>query len=509
MTWASIPALVRDAAARFGDDEALVDGDRRLSWVELSTAVDAAAASCIAAGLQKGDRAAIWAPNVGEWVETALGVLAAGGVVVPINTRFKGAEAAFVLRTSRARMLFTMRGFLDTDFPAMLEGHDLPDLERVVVFRDPSWDAFLADTRTDERVVGPADVSDLIFTSGTTGRPKGVITTHGQTLRAFEQWASIVGLTERDRYLIVNPFFHTIGYKAGFLACLMKGAVIVPHPVFDVPSVLARIGTERITMLPGPPTLHQSILDHPDRDTYDLSSLRLCVTGAAAIPVEMIVRMREELTYETIVTGYGLTESTGVVSMCRPEDDAETIATTSGRAIPDVEVRVVDHKGNEVPRGEPGEIVVRGYNVMSGYFEDPAATAEAIDADGWLHTGDIGTMDERGYLKITDRLKDMFIVGGFNVYPAEVENVLLGNPAVAQVAIVGVPDARMGEVGVAFVVPRNAAAPQPDDLYEWSRERMANYKVPRRFELVDALPLNASGKVLKHELRARVAATKE
>jgi acyl-CoA synthetase (AMP-forming)/AMP-acid ligase II len=219
------------------------------------------------------------------------------------------------------------------------------------------------------------------------------------------------------------------------------------------------------------------------------------VTGAAAIPVEMIVRMREEMTYKNIVTGYGLTESTGVVAMCRPEDDAETIATTSGRAIPDVEVRIADS----------GEILVRGYNVMRGYFENPEATAEAIDAEGWLHTGDIGTMDDRGYLKITDRLKDMFIVGGFNAYPAEIENTLVSHPQIAQAAVVGAPDERMGEVGVAFVVPRANASPDPEEVIAWARERMANYKVPRRVVVVDALPLNASGKVLKYELRMEAA----
>ena len=492
--WQSIPALVRDAAARFGDAEALVDGDLRLSWRELSYRVDATAASVIAAGLQPGERAAIWAPNVHEWILAALGLLAAGGVVVPINTRFKGDEAAYVLRTSRARLLFTIRGFLDTDYPAMLAGEDLPDLERIVVFRDPSWDEFLAEQKDDARAVGPDDVSDLIFTSGTTGRPKGVISTHAQTLRVFESWASIVGLREGDRYLIVNPFFHTFGFKAGFLACFMKGATMVPEPVFDVSKVLARVAAERISMLPGPPTLHQSILDHPERANYDLSSLRLCVTGAAAIPVELIRRLRDELSYENIVTAYGLTESTGVVSICRPGDDAETIATTSGCAIPDTEVRIA----------ESGEILVRGYNVMRGYFENPAATAEAIDADGWLHTGDIGTMDARGYLKITDRLKDMFIVGGFNAYPAEIENTLASHPHIAQSAVVGAPDERMGEVGVAFVVPRPNTTPDPDEIVAWAREHMANYKVPRRVIIVDALPLNASGKVLKHQLRSEV-----
>jgi HIP---CoA ligase len=258
-------------------------------------------------------------------------------------------------------------------------------------------------------------------------------------------------------------------------------------------------------MLPGPPTLYQSILDHPDRDRFDLSSLRLAVTGAAAVPVEMIRRMRSELTFRTIITGYGLTESTGTVSMCRHDDDPETISTTSGRAIPDTEVRVVDDTGQEVPRGEPGEVVVRGYNVMLGYFDEPEETATTVDPDGWLHTGDIAVMDDRGYLTITDRKKDMFIVGGFNAYPAEIENLLLQHPKIAQAAVVGVPDHRMGEVGMAFVIPRPGQDPTPSEIVEWCRGAMANYKVPRRVEIVDALPLNASGKVLKYDLRERAA----
>jgi acyl-CoA synthetase (AMP-forming)/AMP-acid ligase II len=362
----------------------------------------------------------------------------------------------------------------------------------------------MAQLRGRSEEIGPDDLSDIMFTSGTTGRPKGVMATHGQTLRVFEVWSRRVGLREGDRYLIVNPFFHTFGYKAGFIACLMRGATIVPHAVFDVPQVLERIREERVTMLPGPPTLYQSILNVPDRG--DLSSLRLAVTGAAPVSVELIKRMRSELTFETILTAYGLTESTGVVSMCRDGDDAETISTTSGCAIPDTEVRIVDADNREVPTGEPGEIVVRGYNVMQGYYQDPKATADTIDGEGFLHTGDVGVMDPRGYVRITDRKKDMFIVGGFNAYPAEIENDLLSHPAVAQAAVVGMPDERLGEVGCAFVVARAGESIDADDLIAWAKEKMANYKVPRRVVIVDVLPLNASGKVLKFELRDRAQA---
>ncbi|MDE0493768.1 MAG: AMP-binding protein, partial [Acidimicrobiaceae bacterium] len=294
---------------------------------------------------------------------------------------------------------------------------------------------------------------------------------------------------------------------AGILACLMTGATMVPHPVFDVPSVMARVPQERISMLPGPPAIYQTILNHPDLDGFDMSTLRLAVTGAAPVPVPMIEAMRQRLGFEVIVTGYGLTEASGIATMCRHDDPPEVISATSGRAIDDVEVRVVDQGGREVPTGEPGEVVVRGYNVMDGYFDDPESTAAAIDADGWLHSGDIGTMDEDGYVVITDRLKDMFICGGFNAYPAEIEAAMLAHPQVGQVAVVGRPDERLGEVGHAFVVPAPGAAATgaaETELIDWCRDRMANYKAPRGVTFVAELPLNASGKVLKHELRARL-----
>ncbi|HEV2361711.1 MAG TPA: FadD3 family acyl-CoA ligase [Acidimicrobiales bacterium] len=518
--WGSIPNLVRFAADRYADHEAIVDHGTtavgapaatptRLTYRELGEAAEAAARAFAAAGLRPGDRVAIWAPNSAEWVVALLGLHLAGGVLVPLNTRFRGAEAAFVLRRSRARFLCTVEGFLGTDYVSLLDGHDLPDLERILVFGaeagERSWQAFVSDPGVRDFPLPerrPEDLSDIIFTSGTTGEPKGVTATHSQSLRAFAEWARIVGLAEGDRYLLVNPMFHTFGYKAGVLASLMAGVTIVPVPLFDVELVCARIVQERITVLPGPPTLYQSLLARPEALAHP--TLRLAVTGAAVIPVDLVRRMHSELGFETVLTAYGLTEATGFVTSCRQGDDPETIATTSGRAIDGVEVEIVDDEGREVPRGESGEIRCRGYNVTSGYFEDPEQTAATIDSDGWLRTGDVGVMDDAGNIRITDRKKDMFIVGGFNAYPAEIENLLRANPAVGNVAVVGVPDDRLGEVGVAFVVwaPGSGEA-AGEELIAWARDNMANYKVPRQVFSLEALPLNASGKVLKYELRAR------
>jgi acyl-CoA synthetase (AMP-forming)/AMP-acid ligase II len=511
----TIPGMLSESARRFGPTLAVLDGDIRWSYEDLQQEVRVISAGLAATGVGPGDRVAVWAPNIAEWVVVALATHTLGAVLVPVNTRFKGNEAAHILRRSRARVLCTVRGFLGVDYPALLEasGEPTPALETVVLLRgapagdERSWAALRALgaeslAHFEPSAVSPDAVSDILFTSGTTGLAKGVMTSHAQSLRVFAEWSATVGLRAGDRYLVVAPFFHCFGYKAGFLAALMCGASIHPQAVFDVDAVLERVATEGITVLPGPPTLYQSILASPRRGDLDLSSLRLAVTGAATVPVELIRRMREELTFRTVVTAYGLTESCGVVSICRPDDDAETIATTSGRAIEGVEMRTVGPGGEPCAPGEPGEILVRGYNVMLGYLDDPDATAAAIDTDGWLHTGDVGLLDAAGYVRITDRLKDMFIVGGFNAYPAEIEAVLSQHEAVERIAVVGVPDERLGEVGVAFIVRRAGHSPDAQALHDWSRERLANYKVPRRFLFVDALPMNASGKVLKHQLRA-------
>lgn len=521
----TIPAAVAASVATWPDAEAVIEPDRRVTYRELGELVSRSTRAMIASGVAPGDRVAIWAPNSLGWIVAALGAQSAGAALVPINTRWKGHEAAYVLSASKAVLLVTTVGFLDIDTVGMLDAAEtpLPHLGRIVLLDGSArtakvrgntevehWSTFVA--RAEEiaaataserqQNVRPTDPSDVLFTSGTTGRPKGVIMNHGQTVQQFREWCAFAGLRAGDHYLIVNPFFHMFGYKAGWLASLLQGATIFPVPVFDVPKMLSLVETERITFLPGAPTIYRSILDHADRNAFDLSSLRVAVTGAADIPVQLIHEMRAKLPFRSILVGYGLTEA-GTCTGSRPDDDAETIATTAGRAMSGLEVIIADADGREVERGATGELLVRGYGVMQGYLDDAEATSAAIDERGFLHTGDLATMDERGYVRIVGRLKDMLIVGGFNVYPAEVENTLLLHESIGQVAVIGVPDERMGDVAMAYVVPAPGRSIDPAAIIGWARERLANYKVPRHVVAIEALPINASGKVVKTELRAR------
>lgn len=473
----TIPEMVACAADRFGDAEAVVDGRLRLTFAEVADRVRRAAGAFANLGVDRGDRVAIWAPNSAHWMIAAFGVLTAGGVVVPVSTRYKTAEAADIITRSGAKVVLVEKGFLGQDF-ATPPGVPALDLKS----------GFLEDGAPFERAVTGTDIADIIYTSGTTGRPKGVMMNHAQNLRMYAEWCDLADLRRGDHYLIVNPFFHTFGYKAGCIASFIRGATMLPVPVFDIDTVVELIAAERITMLPGPPTLYHSLLAVEDK--AKLATLRAGVTGAADIPVELIRRVHEELPFQTLATGYGLTEA-GTATMSRPGDSFEDVATTAGLPVADVEVRLAGD----------GEVLVRGYSVMQGYFDDPAATAEAIDADGWLRTGDLGEFTGSGRLRIVGRKKDMFIVGGFNAYPAEIEGFLMEHPAVAQAAVIGVPDERLGQVGKAFVVRKRHSEVGADELIAWSRDRMAGFKVPRSVEFLDALPLNATGKVMKDQLR--------
>ena len=513
MTWAharragddprTIPQVLDGIADQFSERNALVTEDRRLTFAELRDEVRRAAAAMIDLGVSAGDRVAIWSPNTWHWVVACLATTYAGGVLVPLNTRYTASEATDILARTGAPLLFASGEFLGADKAASIDRDTLPDLKHIVRVPiekdDGTWDDFMsrgtdldaADARA--AAVKPDDVSDILFTSGTTGRSKGALCAHRQSLAGSAAWAECGQITSEDRYLCINPFFHNFGYKAGILACLQTGATLIPQLTFDPEQAMAAVAEHRITVLPGPPTIYQTLLDHPKRGNYDLTSLRFAVTGAAVVPVVLIERMQTELDIDIVLTAYGLTEANGFGTMCRADDDAVTVATTCGRPIADFELRI----------GEHDEVLLRGPNVMLGYLDDPEATAAAIDSDGWLHTGDVGRVDDAGNLKITDRLKDMYICGGFNVYPAEIEQVLARLDGVVESAVIGVPDERLGEVGKAFIVTKPGFDLDEQTVIAHTREHLANFKTPRSVEFLDVLPRNPGGKVVKPLLRER------
>ena len=512
----TIPHLVAACADWRGDHPVIVEENRRISYASLKAQMMRASAAFIKAGLQPGDRVAIWAHNGIDWVIAALGVQAAGGIIVPLNTRFKGQEAHYILDRSRARFLVHSTTFLGVSYGALIEGLDLPHLERLITIptdeqRIADWDAFLASADADEeartqaaerfRDLQPDAVSDILFTSGTTGKPKGVMTAHGQNVRTYREWVRATTLNENDRNAVIWPFFHCSGYKSGMLSVLIAGATIYPVAVFEPDRLVKLIVDEQITVLPGPPTLFQSLLASPEGLAGKLSSLRIAVTGATMVPPSLIQTIRDELGLNAILAGYGLTESCGTLTMTAPEDGPEVVARSPGRAIEGIEIAIIDADGAFVPQGTEGEIVSRGFNTMLGYFEDPEATREAIDEHGWLRTGDAGWVDQDGYVIITGRKKDIYIVAGFNCYPVEIEDMIGQHPAVAEVSVIGVPDERMGEVGMAFVVLSAGENLDEAGLISWGRERMANYKVPRFVKFVENLPKTPTGKVQKYLLK--------
>jgi acyl-CoA synthetase (AMP-forming)/AMP-acid ligase II len=517
---------VRRAAETHADRPAVVDGGTTLSFGELHAAVRATARGYVALGLRPGDRVCLWAPNTWEWVVAGLAVTYAGGALVPVNTRYKGPEVADIVERSGARLCVVADGFLGRSQVAELRAAvgdrspatagplpGLPAVTAIVTIGAGPVDGGVAfadlgrigaDVSDLEQIadrVGAEDVADILFTSGTTGRPKGVLTSHRQTLAAARVWAETCEVTEADRYLVMSPFFHAYGYKVGIVAGLLSGCALYPMAAFDAEQALAMIEAERLTIVPGAPTIFSSLLESPAFATTDTSSLRLANMGAASIPPRLIERMLAELSFDLVIPAFGMTECV-VATMCRPGDPADVLSTTNGRAVEGLEVRVVDPAtGAAQPVGVAGELQLRGPLVMRGYLDDPEATAEAIDPDGWLHTGDVATLDAQGNMRITDRLKDMYISGGFNVYPAEVEAALSRLDGIVESAVVGVPDDRMGEVGKAFVVCRAGSSVRESDVVDFLRERLANFKVPRYVEVIDTLPRNASNKVLKANLR--------
>jgi acyl-CoA synthetase (AMP-forming)/AMP-acid ligase II len=523
-TASSIPALLVHQAATRPADEAVTDDVARLCFGDFADVMHEVARGLISLGIRPGDRVALWAPNSVAWLSAYAGILAAGAVVVPINTRFKGAEAAYILERADARAVFTVTDFHGNAYVDALH-RAAPDPRVPIVLLPGSapadgaleWEAFLdggravpADlARAREEAIAPSSPAYVLFTSGTTGRPKGAEITHGQSLLLATTLVEHLGLTEHDRVLAVIPLFHIFGMTLGFLLPSMTGAGTVLGGAFHPTAFMETIERERIAIAPGPPTIFQSMLDAPDRSEFDLSTLRIGFVSAADLPAGLIRRMVDERLVESVITAYGLTEAL-LVSCSAPGDDLCRVAEYSGRVLGGVELKAVTDAGRQAAPGEPGELLVRSPMVTAGYLGDATATSAAFDADGWFRTGDIGIVTEDGWVKITGRSKDIFIVGGFNAYPAEIEEMLREHEEIEDAAVVGMPDPRMGEVGAAFVVLRPGATADAGSIIAWSRERMANFKVPRHVEILDALPLNATMKVTKVPLKARaqdIAAT--
>jgi len=519
----SIGGALTAAAERWPEAEAMVDGTRRWTFRQYRADADDVAKGLIAARIGPGERVVIWAPNSADVAIAAMAIYSTGATVVPLNTRLTGYEAAELVRRAKPRAIFTVGDFLGRNYVGELSAHGIPKLiPRIVTLAGthPAASGLadfvqtgraVADAELSERAaaVGPDDISDIMFTSGTTGAPKGAMLRHGASIRGYTDYGATLGLRPGDRMVGIPPFFHTFGLKGIVLTAILYGAAILPVATFDAPGLADLIERERATVLQGSPTIFFGLLDDPRVNAGQLGSLRVAGPGAMGMSPSGYARIRDEMGINEFSPGYALTESHAVGTRVFWSDDFETASTTSGRPSSGMEFRIVNGDGAEVQAGAEGEILIRGYNVMSGYFEDPAATAETIDAGGWLHTGDIGRFDRAGRLTVTDRKKDMFLVGGFNTYPAEIERIIGEHAQIAEIAVIGVPDQRLGQVGLAFVVPHDWGRFDLGEVERFAHERLANYKRPRYWRIVDRLPRNASGKIQKFALREQAAATPE
>lgn len=520
ISYSSIPDMVRGSARRFGKRTAFEEHGEAWSFADMEDAMFAAGRAMLAAGVQPGDRVAIWAPNCVHWVIAATGIHAVGGVIVPINTRFRALEATQILVRSEAKLMVTVGTFLNRDYPSMLVAHDatvISRLKMVGLTESPvaevqPWDEFVAAgavvdvVEVEQRIAAltPSHLSDLMFTSGTTGEPKAVMSSHGGNLFVAEAMVEALEYTQDDRCLLFQPFFHAGGFKGGWITSMIAGTLTVPDAVYSSKNILKRCIAQNITICKGPPPFFRDLVQEARAEGIRPTSFRLALISSSNIPSDLVQDVREVLGFDFVSTGYGMTESHGTIAIGLSTDAPDSIARSSGRPLRGTEVRIIDAEGRDVPAGEPGEIIFRGPNVMMGYWESDHLTNEALDVDGWMHTGDVGVFTDDGLVAVVDRLKDMYIVGGFNVYPAEVEDIIGSRSDVAEVAVVARPDDRLGEVGVAFVVPTRGAVVDEAELIAWCREQMANFKVPREVRLVDTLPRNATMKVVRFELQEQL-----
>jgi fatty-acyl-CoA synthase len=504
---------LRRAVARFGEHEALVVGHQcyRATYRELWEQVDIAARALIANGVRKGDRVGIWAPNRYEWVVVQFATARVGAILVTINPDYKAAELRYALRKAGVSVLVMARAFRGADYVALLaEARDeCPDLRLVLVLED-DWETLLAEgASVDARALAareasldPADPINIQYTSGTTGFPKGATLSHRNILNNAHFTARKLGYARDDRVCVPVPFYHCFGMVLGNLGCVTHGAcIVVPGEAFDARDVLAAVSAERCTSLYGVPTMFMAELGRPDFGDFDLTSLRTGAMGGAPCPVGLMKQVRSRMHMDQVTILCGMTETSPVSTQTAVDDPLEKRVGTVGRVHPHVEVKVIGEDGVTVPRGFAGEQCTRGYSVMLGYWEDPVSTRRAIDADGWMHTGDLAVMDEDGYLEIVGRIKDMIIRGGENIYPREIEEFLYQLPEISEVEVIGVPSERYGEEVMAWVRLRDGAKVTADDLAAACRGRIARHKIPRHWKIVDSFPRTVTGKTQKYRMR--------
>jgi fatty-acyl-CoA synthase len=505
------------SVARFGDREAVISCAQRVHYTyqELGAAVNELARALIAAGLTRGDRLGIWSPNCAEWTLVQYATAKVGVILVNINPAYRTSELRYVLRQSGCRMLIAAQAFKTSDYRAMVAEvrDDLPVLERVVFLDGDDWHDLVAsgaEVEEDQLALvsaelEPGDPINIQYTSGTTGFPKGATLTHRNILNNGFFVGEGCRYTHEDRVCIPVPFYHCFGMVMGNLASTSHGAaMVIPAPAFDPEATLEAVATERCTSLYGVPTMFIAQLDHPRFDDFDLSSLRTGIMAGSPCPVEVMKRVIDRMHMSEVGICYGMTETSPVSTQTAFDDPLEKRVGSVGRVQQHLEIKIIDSvTGETVPRGESGELCTRGYSVMTGYWDDPERTAEAIDAEGWMHTGDLATMDPEGYVNIVGRSKDMVIRGGENVYPREVEEFLYGHPDIADVQVIGVPDQRYGEELMAWIIARSGASVDEDAVRAFCQGRIAHYKVPRYVKQVGEFPMTVTGKVQKFKLRER------
>ncbi len=527
MDASNFPEVLDLVAAEIPDDEAIVFGDQRFTYKEVKQKATQVASGLIELGVKKDDKVAILLSNRPEWVFAQFGLLKAGAVLVPLNTRYKIYELEHVLRMSNTKVLITMKDFMGTDYYEILKtispeidkekdgrirSAKLPDLEKIICLEEKpaphilEFNEFMENAPLHEEEINkrqaeiqPDDIEGIPFTSGTTGLPKGVLTTHEQYMREVHAMGERLTIRKGDRILAIPPFSFNLGNMVGLLVSVRFKCCLVPMEAFEPGKTLELIEKEKITHMTGTPTIFTTLLNHPDFPRYDYSSLRTALSGASSASPKLIVEVKEKMGFEVLLNGYGMTENSACTTMTFPDDTPEVISKTVGKPLPGVEVCIKDIETGEIlPPGKEGEICTRGFLITKGYYGMP--DEPIVDETGWFHTGDIGKLDEEGNLILTGRLKEMYINGGFNVYPVEVENMLAEHPEVAQAAVVGVPDERMGEVGAAFIIRKEGASCTEEEIRQFSKSKISNYKVPKYVEFVDELPLGPTGKIQKYLL---------